>query len=313
MRIAVGAGLILLAGLVGASVYVVGALSGWWIPKRSAEALLATLEPHMAAYAPEGAGPFPVVLQFPGCGGLVDREGQTVAVMDDYAQAALAEGVGVIMVDSFSPRGLTRDDALELVCSGWRVRGAQRAADVLAAIQFARTLEWVDADRLALAGWSHGAWAIMDAMSMDFERVLPHGLTGAPETPLSGVQGLYLTYPYVGFITRTAHQGWVHTPRTHVVMAGDDDLALEADVRRAVAAMRASGAEVTTHVIAGVTHAFDEPQLEPGSRFQSSPEKAAEARAAYGSWLADTLGALDAPAAADSGVRAAANPDTDPT
>lgn len=57
----------------------------------------------------------------------------------------------------------------------------------------------VDASRIVLAGWSHGGWAIMDLMTMGWEQPGEAGLADPDPTPLKGLRGLFLAYPYGGF------------------------------------------------------------------------------------------------------------------
>ncbi len=281
-----GLGVAALGGL-----YVALSLNGVFVRKQSPEELAAALTPHLEIVKPDGDGPFPVVLQFHGCGGQIGPEGGRNPIMRNYADAAVAAGVAAVIVDSLEPRGISRAEALSQVCKGYRLRGGERAGDVLVALDTVRGFDWVDPERLALAGWSHGAWAIMDLLSMDLDTVRPHSLNRAPQRRLDGLKAVHLTYPFCGFPARTREVGWTWRPRTRVVQAADDDLALEQDVQRCVARMEASGVPVETAVTPNVTHGFDEPSHEPGATLRPDPEAAAQARAAYAAWLRDVLGA----------------------
>lgn len=273
------------------SLYVVLSLMGVFVPKQSPEALAAALAPHLEVVKPPGEGPFPVVLQFHGCGGQIGPDGDRNPIMRDYAERAAAAGVAAVIVDSLEPRGISRAEALARVCKGYRLRGGERAGDVLVALDLVRGFAWADCDRLAVAGWSHGAWAIMDLLSMDLNRVRPHNLSRLPEARLSGLKAAHLTYPFCGFPARTRDVGWAWRPRARVVLAGEDELALERDVRAALARMEASGVAVEAVVTPHVTHGFDEPRHEPGATMRPDPDAAAAARAAYGAWLARVLAA----------------------
>jgi dienelactone hydrolase len=53
---------------------------------------------------PAGKGPFPVVVQMHGCGGVQPMQRR-------YAEAALEAGVAVVILDSLKPRYLGRREA----------------------------------------------------------------------------------------------------------------------------------------------------------------------------------------------------------
>lgn len=277
-----------------AMTYAVARLDGAFATRRSLQELTALLSPAMEVVTPDGQGPFPVVLQFPGCAGRVDPDGDEEPLMRDYADAAAAHGVATVIVDSHGPRGVSRRQALAQVCTGHRLRGGERAGDVLAALAHIRSDARLDASCVALAGWSHGAWAVMDAMTLDLPREAPHGLVGlrdaAPWPFWSGVKAVHLTYPFCGFPARTRERPWRLTPQARVVMAGEDTLALARDTLECVAMMERSGVAVEVVEVPAVTHAFDEHKQEPGSDFRVARAQADEAHAAYGAWLAQVLG-----------------------
>ena len=84
------------------------------------EALLA---PAMQFFIPEGReGPFPAVIQFHGCAGIRQP------FMEQWAKVANEAGYMAVVVDSFGPRGITRDVALKTVCEGTMLLGQERAA-----------------------------------------------------------------------------------------------------------------------------------------------------------------------------------------
>ncbi|MEO6380262.1 MAG: prolyl oligopeptidase family serine peptidase, partial [Caulobacteraceae bacterium] len=118
----------------------------------------ATLLEHTTIVRPDGPGPLPVVVQLHGCGGIQPMQMR-------YAETARAAGVAALVVDSLAPRGIGRREAQLTICTGLRLRGAERAVDLLAMLHWLRSQPWADPARIAVAGWSHGAWAIMDAMT----------------------------------------------------------------------------------------------------------------------------------------------------
>jgi dienelactone hydrolase len=212
------------------------------------------LAPEAELLTPSGRGPFPTVLLFHGCGGVR-------AHPHAYARAAVSAGWAALLVDSFAPRGWTRGFAKAMICTGLMFRGGRRAGDVLAAIAGARGLPLVDPDRLVLAGWSHGGWAIMDLMSMPLVRSGEAGLSDAPRVHLRGVRAAFLAYPYVGVASASrGGRPWPRALDLLVIAPSRDHLASVRRHMRALASAVAAGSEVAVWGVEG-THAFDEPGL----------------------------------------------------
>ena len=127
-----------------------------------------------------------------------------------WAEMLNAHGWAAIIVDSHGPRGFSEHEAWRLVCAGQLLMGAERAGDVLVSIDDARRMPFVDPDRIALIGASHGGWAIMDLLALDPPRRLPFNLASLPDAgdPLAGVVGTILLYPYCGPANRARRHGW---------------------------------------------------------------------------------------------------------
>lgn len=238
------------------------------------------LSPHIEVYGPDDAVRRPAVLLFHGCGGV---RGHT----HDHAQAAADAGFRAFVVDSYAPRGWNRLYGVLFVCTGMTFRGVDRVGDVLATIWGVSQRSDVDPDRIALAGWSHGSWTIMDLMTMRLTRPGEAGLVDAPLIPLEGVKSLYLAYPYGGIGALTRTRPWVRTPRTLAVIAERDHVTHIRDAEKLFRAVERTGAELEVWRVRG-THAFDEKQTAPPMRHD--PELAAEARQRFTSLLLDTLG-----------------------
>ncbi len=295
LRIGLWGLLVLFLGAVMFILYALTALSGVFVKKEDPTALAAALAEHMTILRPTGPGPFPTVLQFHGCGGLETHDGQRQPIMEEYAAEAVTRGIAVVTVESFPHRGISREHALARVCSGREFRGSERAGDVLAALEHVRSLDFVQKDKIALAGWSHGGWAIMDLMAMDLRRTRPHNLARAPEDGLRGVAAVYLTYPYAGAVSRTRYTGWAHIAPTRVVISNADSVVANTGTYRSIKKIEESGATVDVRVFEGVDHAFDERFLEPGSSLEFHADLAETARREYADWLAQTLGATPQP------------------
>ena len=143
------------------------------------------LRPHDRIFRPEGDGPFPAVLFFHGC------SGATPSHEEDWAAFYNSIGVMMIAVDSYSGRDIDWEQACNMqVMTPW-----QRAADVLATIAYARELPEVDADKLILSGFSHGAITVWQTLVFGSGAVAPISLQNWPE---NGLEGVRLAFPFYG-------------------------------------------------------------------------------------------------------------------
>lgn len=106
---------------------------------------------------PQGAGPFPMVVLLHGCNGL--RPNTWARWVRPWAAALHAEGIGVAVVDSFTPRGI--DEVCTRGAAAWARQRANDAHGVrawLAASPFAR------ADRIVVMGMSNGGRTVLAAL-----------------------------------------------------------------------------------------------------------------------------------------------------
>ncbi|MDY6923013.1 MAG: dienelactone hydrolase family protein [Pseudomonadota bacterium] len=218
----------------------------------------ARLEPHVTETGPDDDRPRPAVLLFHGCGGLRGH-------LPKYAEVARAAGWRAFTVDSWAPRGWSRTFAMAAVCTGLLLRGHERAGDILAALHGVSQRRDVDGSKIALAGWSHGGWGIMEAMSADRSRP-GLGVADPGAVDLDGVVATYLAYPYVGIAAPNRMRPWRHCPKTLAVIARTDHLTTVRNAERVHAMVRDCGAEVETWVAEG-THSFDEPSSAPPMRY----------------------------------------------
>jgi dienelactone hydrolase len=100
---------------------------------------------------PQGTPPFPAVIVLHGCNGVSQN---TRA----WARRLASWGYAALIIDSFSSRGLAQ------VCDGSRaLPGPERAKDVFAAAAYLRSRSDIDADRIAVLGYSHGGWTALNA------------------------------------------------------------------------------------------------------------------------------------------------------
>ncbi|WP_271409733.1 dienelactone hydrolase family protein [Pseudomonas sp. Q1-7] len=202
------------------------------------------LAPHLSLFTPEGAGPFPTVLVFHGC------SGQSPLFVRNVKSWLLSAGYAALFVDSHAARGI---EDWRPVCDGKRLWGNERAIDVYAALALARKVPAIDGSRLALLGYSHGGWTILDALSYD--GAAGHGFPATGKGALAGVRGVIAYYPYCGF---PAHlrDGLGHDTPVLMFLGGQDHIT---DHRQCVSALGSLGGQRLELVQYGnADHVFDQ-------------------------------------------------------
>ena len=240
---------------------------------RTLDARANWLAPHFRIRKPKGDGPFPVVLMLHGCGGIRP-------FTDDMAEVAAREGAAAIEIDSYAPRRISRVVALATVCTGARFRGRERAGDLYAALHWVRRQSWADPKRVLAAGWSHGSWAIMDALALRSGEEMRRatGLVDLPDEPLDGLVGALLTYPYSGAASYAGRRDWRLAPRSIAILAGRDHVVGVRAPREALERQKARGAPIEIVHFATATHAFEDGFAED-PRIRFDPELVAREHA----------------------------------
>ena len=110
-------------------------------------------------YLPAEPGPHAAVVLLSGCYGVEDLHRQWAAEFVDAGLAAL-------VVDSLTPRGVK-----EVCTDPFKVGPLPRAEDAYGAKRFLAGRADIAADRIALAGWSHGGWTLLRAFHPPFYSV----------------------------------------------------------------------------------------------------------------------------------------------
>ena len=225
------------------------------MPHETLEDRAAALLPACTILKPPGAGPFPAVLQLHGCGGCKNFQ-QT------YAKHLQQAGIAAIVIDSFAFRRISTLSAYTTVCTGLRLRGAERAGDVFALFDWAKKQPWVDSGKITAAGWSHGSWTIMDALALkpNHQLMAATGIADLAAEPLEGLHATFLVYPYCGLGSLTATQGWRFSPRSVGIVGGQDAIVGARDPLRVMEGLRKKGVPIETHLFPDATHSFDEPE-----------------------------------------------------
>jgi len=264
------------AGLVvaAAGVHTTGRFLGWFIDRMQPEALSALLSPHYVVSRPEGDGPFPTAILFHGCDGPKDN-------MARWSRELVAAGWAALVVDSHTPRGYLDLATWRLVCTGQLLPGSERAGDVLVAMADAARMPFVDADRMALIGMSHGGWSITELLALGPPERLPVNLSAMPEAlqdrGLASIEAVVLVYPWCGLANRARHEGWEHDAPVLFILARLDIIAPSFECELLADTLREQGRTVETVVYDRVTHGFDQEDRSEWSVLEYDAEATAHA------------------------------------
>ncbi|WP_245943985.1 dienelactone hydrolase family protein [Acuticoccus kandeliae] len=241
--------------LLGAGANTLGRYFGWTTERLTPQEASALLSPYYRITKPEGAGPFPTALIFSGCDGPQDN-------MARWAERLAAEGWASIVVDSHTPRGFDDYDIWRLICVGQLFMGSERAGDVLIGIDDARKMDFVDTDRIALIGASHGGWSIMDFFVLDPPETTPFSLSALPESfaarGMEGIVGSVLVYPWCGPANRARSSGWRDEAPVLFLLSREDAIAPSGECLDIAEVLEKQGKSVETVVFEGTTHGFDQ-------------------------------------------------------
>ena len=221
---------------------------------------------------PQGAGPFPAVVLMHGCNGLWRPWGGL------WAGRLVRWGYVTVRVDSFGPRG--HPDG---ICdTPLMVYPLTRAADAHAAKDYLMRLPFVDQDRIAVMGMSHGGSTTLAAVENTYIVELPRA------EPFGAAIAFY---PWCG-------------PRLYrldaplLVLIGEaDDWTYAFKCERMVLVDRTEH-NITLKVYPGATHAFDIDRpyrVYLGHTMRFHPSAARDAEARVRSFLAEHLNDVGPP------------------
>ena len=238
-------------GLVPAYGFV---FEGWFVAKVPLEEHVATVASHLELIMPEndsGDAAAPVAILMPGCFG-------TRAFHRTWAAHFAEAGWAGVIVDSFTPRGLLSIDAREPVCEGARPWGFERAADLVAALQIVRADAKLDSQRIVLVGWSHGGWAIMDALTFG-RSSRRNSLRNVPADWAEGLVGVALFYPYCGFGSRTRWHGWSFNVPVRMYFGDADSNVPIGPCQKIMKDLSSGGRDAKLTIFENQGHWFDNP------------------------------------------------------
>jgi dienelactone hydrolase len=106
--------------------------------------------------------PRPVIIGLHGCGGGLDSKGNFAERFFRYAGYFNAERIHFLPLDSFTPRG--QKSICETPNKLRTINETDRREDVFAAIDWLVKQPSVDASRIVVMGWSHGAQTVLSTI-----------------------------------------------------------------------------------------------------------------------------------------------------
>jgi dienelactone hydrolase len=185
---------------------------------------------------PSGPGPFPAVILLHGCGGIGPG-------LWDWARRLNGWGYAALVLDSFSARGVGT------VCAPDKqhlVTPQDRAADVLSAALYLRTLPNISGDQIAALGQSHGGRTAALVTERRYQQLYPDLLKASVD--------------YYGGCGAAQAHGTVPL----LALAGEaDNWGNPAISCRVLSGGLTSGQPVEVYTYPHVVHGFDTSEVQP--------------------------------------------------
>ena len=192
---------------------------------------------------PNGSGPFAAIVHLHGCNGL-PKAVTAGAETEPWSARLAAWGYVVLVVDSFTTRGISQG------CSGSL---APRTGDAYGALAYLSRQPFVDANRIAVIGFSQGAITILAAVGQhDFELFDQEG-----DRKFKAAIAFYPSCPSDGTMT---------VP-TLILIGGSDDWTPASACTTMMASRTGAGSPVRLIVYPGAHHGFDVVTLQPGREY----------------------------------------------
>jgi len=215
---------------------------------------------------PSGAGPFPAVVLLPGCDGALS------GISEHYLGYFQQQGYVVLALDENGSRHVGN------VCSNAETALPilEIAKDAVGAHAYLRSLNYVDANRIAVIGWS---WGGSGALVASFK-----GLTSD-----DAFRAAVAFYPQCAYLAKYATSARIPVL---ILIGGSDDWALPTECAQAVQASVQNGQPVTMQTFPGAVHAFDtvdKASIYLGHHIAPDPSAAAAARTVMQSFLSDNM------------------------
>ncbi len=204
----------------------------------------APLRAHL--FQPATPGPHPAVVMLHGCGGAYKKAGGLNARHQMWGEYLASQGYVALMLDSFSSRGLQQ--VCTLKHSERPLKEAERVGDAYAALVWLRQQPGVDADHIALLGWSHGGGVTLDAIRRK------------PKSMSEGFAAAVSFYPGCSTRNKKAASFMPYAPL--MILIGEaDDWTPAAPCKALAETARTNGAPMQIVTYPGAYHDFDNPGI----------------------------------------------------
>jgi dienelactone hydrolase len=190
---------------------------------------------------PNAAGHFPAVVLLPIC------EGYAKSLDQDWAARIASWGFVTLTLDSFGARGLKN-------CGGGSPPYLDVSLDAYRGLEFLIQKSYVDPKRIALVGFSWGAWQTLSATERGaIERAAQHKFRAAAAfyPACDSFKGL-MTVPTL--IVVGEGDDWSSAEACRKLAAGEDDMG--------ISRQQGVGAPIRLMVIADASHGFDVPAFQ---------------------------------------------------
>lgn len=213
------------------------------------------LKPHFEIVKPSSGKKFPTVIMFHACGG-------PYPYLDSWQKFFSDSGIASIQVDSTGPRGMNRRTAIRTVCSGFDLQGQERAGDVYSVLANLDQFSWIDNDNLFIAGWSHGAYTLMDFMTMN-DDLVPSNILDFNQNAIPRIKGKISFYPHCGILNLSQKYKWRTRTPSLVFLADQDGFGLAtqpSDCIELFQSMNKNEKYIDYYLMENSTHVFDSEQ-----------------------------------------------------
>lgn len=194
-------------------------------------------------FVPAGGGEHPAVVMMHGCGGAYARDGSLNPRHQMWGEYLAEQGYLALMLDSFTSRGVK--ELCTQKSSERTLKQRDRVGDAYAALAYLRGRPDVDANRVALLGWSHGAGTVLEAM-------------GTPTVGGPGFAAAIAFYPSC----RAKQAALFHPNAPLLVLIGEaDDWTPAVSCVALTESVAARGESMRIVTYPGTYHDFDNPGL----------------------------------------------------
>lgn len=190
-------------------------------------------DPNHSIYVPDGTGPFPTILLLHGSTGVVN-------VNHDWATMLKNNGYVVYIIDSFKPRGWIDRESI-----GWEKATAAQLSDVVPAYQYLTTLPYVNANRIAVLGFSMGGFDVLRIMERN--DINPESFQKIPFTAAASFYGVCHRLAPLAEIRNT----------TTIFIGTNDDRATTRDCEELVIRSNQRNKNVSIKTYQDALHGFD--------------------------------------------------------